>query len=49
LTALLRHLQQRRRRRALRRVARMLVELDALATPQRGRTTGGRRVTFAGR
>jgi hypothetical protein len=32
LTALLRHLHERRRRRVLRRVARLLVELDGLAS-----------------
>jgi hypothetical protein len=49
LTTLLRHLNERRRRRALKRVARMLVELDAVAGPQRRRPTGAQRIKVAGR
>jgi hypothetical protein len=48
LTALLRILTERRRRRALRRVARMLVELESAAAPPLQRTPS-RRLTVGSR
>jgi len=49
LTVLLRHLHERRRRRVLRRVARMLVELETVAPSRRGQASAARRIRLAGR